>query len=467
MDQQSQRENVLVLAVAVVVPLAGLALLLAAPDLDRRWEHHPSHFWLVLWAAGLNAGLAYATGTTAVRRGDARLSLVSTAFLAAGGFLGLHALATPGVLLSTANAGFVVATPVGLLIAAVLIAWSSLELRGDQAAAVIRHAGRLRAVVLLLMLVWLVVSLAKIPPLDDADIPERASGLLLAFAILGVAFYAVALVRYLRLYWRRRDPLPLALAVGATLLGEAMVAIALARNWHLSWWEWHVLMLAAFGLVAWRAHRAWHEEAFSGLYLDETTQASREVTVLFADIAGYTAFADQHSPAELSAMLNAYFDVAIPAVVRANGGTVDRIMGDALMALFDERGAPDDHAVRATRAALAIQEATGALAVAHAGWPRFRVGVNTGDVMIGVLGTAGGRTYTAIGDVVNVASRLQGQAPVGGVAIGPETMRRLPAAQCVPLGMVPVRGKVEPIEAYRLVTLGEAAAPPSPPSPTG
>src|SRR6201989_1194485 len=86
-------------AVVLAVPMAGFWLLLAAPSLDGHWEQHPAHFWLVLGAAAINASLALATGDAARQRGDARLFLVSLAFLSAAGFLGLHALATPGVLL--------------------------------------------------------------------------------------------------------------------------------------------------------------------------------------------------------------------------------------------------------------------------------------------------------------------------------------------------------------------------------
>ena len=70
-------------------------MLLAAPDADAHWQHQPAHFWLVLLTAGLNAVLAYATGVAARRRGDRRVHLVSLSFLAASGFLALHALATP------------------------------------------------------------------------------------------------------------------------------------------------------------------------------------------------------------------------------------------------------------------------------------------------------------------------------------------------------------------------------------
>jgi adenylate cyclase len=90
----SQRELIWIAALAL--PLIGLLVLLAAPSADGIWEHHPSHFWLVLTAAVTSAGLALSTSGIALRRADARLFLVSLAFLAAAGFLGLHALATPG-----------------------------------------------------------------------------------------------------------------------------------------------------------------------------------------------------------------------------------------------------------------------------------------------------------------------------------------------------------------------------------
>ena len=93
------------------------------------------------------------------------------------------------------------------------------------------------------------------------------------------------------------------------------------------------------------------------------------------------------------------------------------------MVTFNVKGDQPDHARRAVGAALAIQESTGAVADANPDWPRFRAGVNSGVAAVGILGTGGGRTYTVIGDVVNVAARLEGKAPVGGVAIGGETLR--------------------------------------------
>ena len=96
-----------------LAPLVLLALFLLASGIDYRWESHVAHFWLVLAAALVTLGLGYAVSATARRRRDARLFLISLAFMASFGFLALHALATPDVLLGK-NAGFELATPVGL-----------------------------------------------------------------------------------------------------------------------------------------------------------------------------------------------------------------------------------------------------------------------------------------------------------------------------------------------------------------
>jgi adenylate cyclase len=439
------------LAFALALPAAGLGLLTADPDLDVMWEHHPAHFWIVLVAAGLNAALAYATSAEAKRRGDARVFLVSLAFLSAAGFLGLHALATPGVLLDKPNAGFALATPVGLAVAGGFAALSSLETVS------LRWARHLRTALLLAMALWAAASLAELPPLEDAAVPERASGPLVGLAIAGIALYAFAVVRYVALLRRRPSPLLLLMVAAFVLLAEAMLAIAYARNWHATWWEWHVLMLTGFAMIAWGAHRSWHEERFSDLYLDETASGEREISVVFADLQGFTAFSERHDPREVTEMLNAYFREAVPPVVRRHGGDVDRIIGDALMVTFNRRGDQPDHPARAAAAALAIQETTGRVADAHPDWPRFRVGVNTGPAVVGVLGSAGGRTHTAIGDTVNLAARLESQAPVGGVAIGPETARRLDGALLQPLGQLHVKGREEPVEAHRLIELTRPA----------
>jgi adenylate cyclase len=443
--------------VLVAIPPLVLALLLAAPSTDRRWEDHPSHFWLVLVAAMLSAGLAVATGEPARRRGDARLWLLSLAFLAAAGFLGLHALATPGVLLDTPNAGFVYATPVGLVVAGVLAAASS-AVSGDPARAVIAHAGAIRLALLALLLAWALLSLGSVPPLDSRTPVERAGPSLVVLAVAGGACFVVAAWRYLGVLRRRPSGLVLAVVVALILLAEALLATALARNWHLTWWEWHVLITGSIALVAYAAHREPPEERFAALYLDEAAAGRRVVSLLFADAAGFTAFAETRAPDEVKAALDAYLAAAVPAVVRRHGGTIDRLVGDALMATWNTRGDQPDHAARAARAALDVLSETDRIAAGHAGWPRFRVGVNSGPVAVGVLGSGEGRSYTVIGDAVNVANRLQALAPVGGAVIGADTLRAVPGARVRSLGPVEVKGKSRPVEAYVLEGLDESGA---------
>jgi adenylate cyclase len=438
----------------LALPLLGLWLLLAKPNLDIEWEHHPAHFWLVLAVALMNVALGVMMSDAARRRADARLFLVSLTFLASAGFLALHALATPGVLLESPNRGFVIATPIGLLIGAGFAAASSLEFSPERSARFMRHYRLLRNALLAAMVAWAAVSLAAVPPLDDPLPPEEARGWLLGFAIPGIALYALAAARYSFLYRRRPARMLLGVITAFALLAEAMFAIAVARNWHATWWEWHLLMLVAFGFVAYSARREWREERFSDLYLEGTAAAVKEVSVLFADLQGFTSFSERNDPGEVTRMLNEYFQKTVPLIVRNHEGQIDKLIGDAIMVTFNTRGDQPDHALKAVRAGLAIQRATENLTRSHPEWPRFRVGVNSGKAMVAVVGAEGKREYTAIGDTVNLASRLEGQAKAGQVVIGAETYRALPEGTKVePLGGVQVKGKEAPIEAYVAIEL--------------
>jgi class 3 adenylate cyclase len=404
----------------------------------------------VLAAGVTSAALAFSTSGVALRRSDARLYLVSLAFLSAAGFLGLHALATPGVLLDGPNQGFAIATPVGLLVSGLFAAASALPLGPDRAQAVMGRARLLRGALIAAMAVWAALSLLSVPPLDDPTPVERASGGLVAVAAVAVVLYAFAAARYLAMVLRSGSAILLGVTSAWVLLAEASVAVAFGRNWHASWWEWHLLMLFAFGAIAVAARREDPEERFSDLYLDHTAAGTREVSVLFADLAGFTTFSEDREPREVSEMLNAYFEVAIPPIVRQHGGEIDRLIGDAIMATWGTRGDQPDHAERAVSAAAALQMETARLAAEHPDWPRFRAAVNTGEALVGVVGAESGRSYTVIGDTVNVASRLESRAPTGGVVVGGATLRAVPGLRATSLGEIEVKGKRERVDAYLL-----------------
>ena len=172
--------------IALLLPLVGLGLLVARPELDIVWEHHPSHFWLVLGASAVSIALAYLTNEAASRHADARMYLVSLAFLLSAGFLGLHALATPGALLPEPNAGFVIATPVGLILAAIFSAASVSPIAGPHARIVLRHRRLLRWGVLGLLASWGAVSLLRLDPLQALVSAESLSGPTVISAAVGV-----------------------------------------------------------------------------------------------------------------------------------------------------------------------------------------------------------------------------------------------------------------------------------------
>ncbi|HEY4620411.1 MAG TPA: adenylate/guanylate cyclase domain-containing protein [Gaiellaceae bacterium] len=438
------------LIVAIAAPLVLVAVLLARPRLDATWENHPAHFWLVLTAALIATALGYAVSAAGRRRRDARLFLISLALIASSGFLGLHALATPGVLLGK-NAGFELATPVGLVVAGVFAAVAAVELKERRAQAVTRNAGLLLGLLFALMAVWAVVSLAELPPLDDPLAAEQLDGWQLVLAATGIALYAIAALGFVRIFRRRPERFVFAFVLAFAFLAEAMIVIAAARNWQLSWWEWHVLMLGAFLVIGNAARTEWHEERFSALYLDETLAGAKDVSIVLADLEGFTSFSERHDPAEVASMLNAYFELLVPLLERT-GGEVHQIVGDELMLVFGKDGESPDHVGRAARAALLLQRAAARIARDHDDWPRFRVGVNSGEVLAGVVGGARGhRKHGVVGDVVNVAARLQAEAPVGSVLIGEETFRRLGRRASVePLPPRRVKGKSEPIAAYVL-----------------
>jgi class 3 adenylate cyclase len=216
-------------------------------------------------------------------------------------------------------------------------------------------------------------------------------------------------------------------------------------------------MLAAFAAVALVARRMPDSERFGDLYLDEVAGAVREVSILFADLVGFTTFSEAHRPEDVQTMLNTYFGAVIPAV-QAEEGRVDRYIGDAVMVTWNAGAEQPDHARRAARAAMGFQLAARTVAAEHPDWPQFRVGLNSGPATVGLLGGAGERGYTVLGDTVNLASRLEGLAPPGGVVIGSGTLSRIGRAQVSSLGTVQVKGRDEPVDVWLLEALDEVSS---------
>ena len=181
---------------------------------------------------------------------------------------------------------------------------------------------------------------------------------------------------------------------------------------------------------------------------------AREVTLLFTDLAGFTTLSERLSAEQTVELLGLYFGAMAP-IVHASGGTIDKYIGDALMAFW---GAPLDdarHAEHAVRAAIAMQAAMDGLcdALERRGLPRIamRIGLHTGRVVVGNVGSAERFSYTAIGDAVNLAARLEGanKAFGTGILLSDATAALLPPSIALrALDEVVVKGKSAPVRVY-------------------
>jgi class 3 adenylate cyclase/tetratricopeptide (TPR) repeat protein len=177
-----------------------------------------------------------------------------------------------------------------------------------------------------------------------------------------------------------------------------------------------------------------------------TREHRKTVTVVFSDITGSTALGETLDPERLRAVLARYFE-RMKAIVEHHGGTVEKFIGDAVMAVFGVPSAHEDDALRAIRAAQEMREAMPELGV------QARIGVNTGEVV------AGTEERLATGDAVNVAARLEQAASPGEVLLGATTLSLVSrAADVEPVDPLELKGKAEPVPAYRLLRLHDLPA---------
>ena len=180
----------------------------------------------------------------------------------------------------------------------------------------------------------------------------------------------------------------------------------------------------------------------------------RPITVLFSDIRNFTTISEGLSPEDVVELLREYFNTMVPIVLK-HGGTLDKYVGDAIMALFGAPLAQEEHAVRAARAALEMIAQLPILSPrweAKSGRPlQIGVGINSGDAVVGVMGADSRREYSAIGDTVNLASRLEGvtkefKTPI---VVSHGTVSQLGGKfQVRELGELTVKGRQEAVRVY-------------------
>jgi adenylate cyclase len=187
----------------------------------------------------------------------------------------------------------------------------------------------------------------------------------------------------------------------------------------------------------------------------------KELTILFSDIKSFTTYSADLTPDQIQKSLNDYFEAMVD-IVFGFEGTVDKYIGDGLMVFFGDPEPQPDHAIRCVRAAIEMQRKVIKLAEDWDGEKRIpiqiRIGVNTGEVVVGNMGSERRLSYTVLGAPVNLAQRLEANAPVGGIMISRRT-RDLVKDQ-VPtrsLGEIRVKGIDKPVEVYEVLLDGESA----------
>lgn len=202
------------------------------------------------------------------------------------------------------------------------------------------------------------------------------------------------------------------------------------------------------------------EQIVAGALQLDQAGSKRDVTMLFADIRGFTSMSERHSPEEMVRTLNEYFEVMVDVLFN-NGGTLDKYVGDEIIGLFGAPVERPDSPVLAVRCALEMQRALeefNRMRVAAGADPiQIGIGVNTGPVIAGAIGSSRTLQYTVIGDAVNVASRLCSTAGPGEVLISQSTYDLVRGQVAVEdREPVVVKGKSKPIQIYRATGILES-----------
>jgi len=187
------------------------------------------------------------------------------------------------------------------------------------------------------------------------------------------------------------------------------------------------------------------------------TGERRDVTVIFCDMRGFTPLTERLPPEEVVAALNDFYSLMIDLTIK-NDGSVNKFLGDAVMAIFGAPTAYPDHCMRAVHTALAMQAGVAELSAQRIAQGKeaitIGIGISAGEAVAGTVGTENQMEYTVIGDRVNLAARLESNAKPGQILVSEETYRQVAdrvAAQC--LGSMSVKGKEEPVTVFEILGL--------------
>ena len=483
----------LLVAAAVGVPLGVLGYVLTPPASEVRLDDAVQHFAVTTNVALIAAAVAIVVARQALDLRHWPSVLVAIGFMWLAGIFAVHGLATPGVLLrgtaAEVAAGSIVALSAQLSIAvpAWMFAARYTPLAGWLARSSWLTARRLIAATAAAILAYGLYSLAQ--PWTVANAVEGMTGYNVAYYYGGyggmtvqgngpwvalaagstVLLLVFAAQRQSADFARSRFPSHAALAIAFLLLAQAQVAMVVAPVYSLGFWNYHGMMalatVVALGALVLELDRRRGLERFLPPTVVERVVAGdrlglegqrRTATILFTDLRGSTALAERVTPEAAVGTVNAYLRVMARAVLD-EGGILDKFTGDGLLAIFGAMSDARSGAAAAARAAARMRAdlttLNGERQARAEPTVGYGIGMSTGDVVLGAIGLPERSDYTAMGDTVNTAARMESLTKEFGVdvVLSESTAAQLGGAIALrPLGEALVKGKSAPVSVFTL-----------------
>lgn len=483
----------LLVALAIALPLALIVYSRIPPASEIRLDDRVQHFTMTTNVALLSAVISLLAARAAVQARHVRTLFTALGFMSLAGIFVVHGLATPGVLLvgelNEVAASVVVAlsAQLSLTVPAVLFAARHSPVVGwvERSRAV--TPARLIGAFAVAILVYGIVGLRA--PETMSVMVERMTGYgttsygvggyggtyeefgawvaILSGTTISLLLYSA--IRQARDFGRSQLPTHGALVIAFLLLAYTQVAMVLGPAFSVTFWTYHGLMasatIVALGALFLELDRRRGLERFLPATVVERVIAGdrlslegqrRTATIMFTDLRGSTALAERATPEDAVATVNAYLRITARAVID-EGGILDKFTGDGLMAIFGAMADPAGGAAAAARAALRVRRDVGELDQQRASRGEltiaYGVGIHTGEVVLGAIGLPERSDYTAMGDTVNTAARMESLTKDLGVdvVVSAATASELDGQFGLrSLGVATVKGKSQPLGVFGL-----------------
>ncbi|MBV9120644.1 MAG: adenylate/guanylate cyclase domain-containing protein [Chloroflexi bacterium] len=467
-------------AIALAAPLAALGWLLGIPATAPTPQVSFEHLVVVSNVSLLALLVAVLVARNAIQQRAVKVLLLGLGFGAMGGFFAVHALATPGVILPASGLTFSggtyheehgaasvlgISAYLSLLVPALFFTARYLPL--DWLSSRLRTISRFLAGAIAVLLV--IYGLLGLRTPDTVGLlPLLQSPFVYIAAAITVALLLYSAWRQAQEFSGSGLPMQAAQVIAFLLLADAQLAMVVSPVWSLAWWAYHVIMLAAVLLALWALfleldRRRGFERFLSAAVVERVMSGEaiplggerKVVTILFTDLRGSTTLAEKLPPDAVVGVLNSYVGTMAQCVFD-QGGILDKYLGDGLMAIFGVLAGPAGGVAAAARTVQEIRKQLAALNAERTSRGeqavQFGSGIHTGEVILGAVGSPRRSDYTAIGDTVNTASRLESlckEFHVDSVISG-DAAAFLDGGAVQALGTTAIRGKEHEVAVFTL-----------------